>query len=114
MSVAVDFSVRVRAPGRRKILAPVVQAALTRAAPVAAAGSTGTGAFCAVAAEEMEPNAGVQQLAAGGTLVLRRMARLLPGAGDPATEVTELKNRDAVGPDRQCCQQHAQRRRRIG
>ena len=37
------------------------------------------------------PNAGVQQLATGGTLVLRRMARLLSGASNPATEVTELK-----------------------
>ena len=66
------------------LVAPVVQAALVAAAPVVA-----TGVETAVAAAE--PGAAVQQLASGGTLVLRRMARLLSGASNQAAVVAELK-----------------------
>jgi type IV secretory pathway VirB2 component (pilin) len=66
------------------LVAPVVQAALVAAAPVVA-----SGVETAVAAAE--PGAAVQQLASGGTLVLRRMARLLSGASNQAAVVAELK-----------------------
>lgn len=66
------------------LVAPVVQAALVAAAPMVA-----SGVETAVAAAE--PGAAVQQLASGGTLVLRRMARLLSGASNQAGVVAELK-----------------------
>lgn len=73
------------------LAAPVVQAALTAAAPGAAAAITAADTAAEVVADAVEPNAGVQQLATGGTLVLRRMARLLSGASNQATVVAELK-----------------------
>lgn len=66
------------------LVAPVVQAALVAAAPMVA-----SGVETAVAA--VEPGAAAQQLASGGTLVLRRMARLLSGASNQAAVVAELK-----------------------
>lgn len=73
------------------LAAPVVQAALTAAAPVAAAAIAAADSSAEAIADAVEPSSGVQQLATGGTLVLRRMARLLSGASNQATVVAELK-----------------------